>query len=125
MGGHGYATSAVRRVIGIARDVDAAADGARPFQSANFARRWPTPREVPVTFISINPTKPCLVAGRHVLARCPAKASVRGASVTMKTETEAASGGLLSRIASGMTSLAGITTAVATIMTSVTAGLGV
>ncbi len=43
----------------------------------------------------------------------------------MKTETEAASGGLLSRIASGMTSLAGITTAVATIMTSVTAGLGV
>ncbi len=73
MGGNGYATSAVRRVIGIARDLDAAADGARPFQSANFARRWPTRREVPVTFIPINPTKPCLVAGRHVLARCPAK----------------------------------------------------
>jgi hypothetical protein len=42
----------------------------------------------------------------------------------MKTETEAASGGLLSRVASGMTSLAGIATAIATIMTSVVAGLG-
>ncbi len=42
-----------------------------------------------------------------------------------QTEKEAASGGRLSRIATAMTSVAGIATAIATIMASVTAVLGV
>src|SRR5215471_15728249 len=42
-----------------------------------------------------------------------------------KIEKQAASGGRLGRIAAAMTSVAGIATAIATIMTSVTAGLGV
>jgi len=42
----------------------------------------------------------------------------------MKNEHQTASDGILSRIAAGMTSLAGIATAVATIMASVTAVLG-
>lgn len=42
-----------------------------------------------------------------------------------KTEKEQTSGGRLSRIAAAMTSVAGIATAIATIMTSVTAALGV
>ncbi len=43
----------------------------------------------------------------------------------MAARRQKSSGGILSRIAAGMTSFAGITTAIATIMTSTTAALGV